>query len=68
MKKNEPSEIIIPISKLRKDTSKCFREIKEMKLPAVITRNNKRVAVILDVDMYEDMIKRIETVTGFIKN
>ena len=68
MKKNEPREIIIPISKLRKDTSKCFREIKEMKLPAVIIRNNKRAAVILDVDMYEDMIKSIETVTGFIKD
>lgn len=68
MKKNEPREIIIPISKLRKDTSKCFREIKEMKLPAVIERNNKRVAVILDVDMYENLIKRFETVTGFVKD
>ena len=68
MKRNEPLQIIIPISKLRKETSKCFREIKEMKLPAVITRNNKRVAVILDVDMYEEMIQRIETVTGFIKD
>lgn len=51
---------IHPMSEFRAGVTSFLRQVHDTKRPLVITQHGKGVAVLLDVDEYENMIEKIE--------
>ncbi len=53
---------IKPISYVKSHTAEIIRQVGENKNPVVITQNGEAKAVILDVEMYQDLVNAVNLI------
>jgi len=56
------TEDIRPLSEFRAGAAECIAQVRANKRPLVITQRGKSAAVLLDVEVYEDLMDRLELV------
>ena len=50
-----PREGIKPISDFRRDSARILKELRSSRAPILLTQRGRSVAVLLDLETYEDM-------------
>jgi prevent-host-death family protein len=56
------AEDIRPLSEFRAGAAECIAQVRASKRPLVITQRGKSAAVLLAVEVYEDLIERLELI------
>jgi antitoxin YefM len=59
-----PSTDVRPVTEFRAHTSEVLRHIHATKRPVILTQNGRSAAVLLDVDVYEDLLDEL----AFVKS
>ncbi|MEW5774988.1 MAG: type II toxin-antitoxin system Phd/YefM family antitoxin [Thermodesulfobacteriota bacterium] len=62
MRRIHLTEDIRPLSEFRAGAAECIAQVRSSKRPLVITQRGKSAAVLLDVEVYEDLMDRLELV------
>lgn len=60
MRRLQVNKDIRPMSEFRAGVASFLKQVHDTKRPLVITQHGKSVAVLLDVDEYENLLERIE--------
>lgn len=59
-----PSTDVRPVTEFRAHASDVLRHLRATKRPVILTQNGRSAAVLLDVDVYEDLLDQL----AFIKS
>ncbi len=62
MRRIHLTEDIRPLSEFRAGAAECIAQVRASKRPLVITQRGKSAAVLLDVEVYEDIMERLELI------
>jgi antitoxin YefM len=54
-----PSTDVIPVTEFRAHTSSMLSRLHATKRPVILTQHGRGAAVVMDVDVYEDMLDEI---------
>lgn len=60
MPRLRPSADVLPITEFRANTSSMLSRLRATKRPVILTQHGRGAAVVMDVDVYEDMLDEIE--------
>ena len=55
-----PSTDIRPVTEFRANTSAVIEQMHASKRPVILTQHGRSTAVLLDVDVYEEMVDELE--------
>jgi len=58
---------IIPISELKKQFPKIIEKLKKARTPFLITQNGKSAAFLIDVQEYQEQMRRLKLLEGIIQ-
>ncbi len=59
MKDIRPSTDVLPVTEFRANTSELLARIRATKRPMVLTQHGRGAAVLMDVEVYEDLLDEI---------
>ena len=59
-----PSADVRPVTEFRARTSAVLAQVHATKRPVVLTQNGRSSAVLLDVEVYEDLMDELELLRG----
>lgn len=51
---------MLPVTEFRANTSSMLSRLRATKRPVILTQHGRGAAVVMDVDVYEDMLDEIE--------
>ena len=60
MRQIKPTRDIQPVSEFRANAAKFLDQVRETKKPLVITQHGRGVAVLVDIDSFEDLVEEVE--------
>lgn len=60
MRQIKPTKDIKPVSEFRANAAKFLDQVRETRQPLVITQHGRGVAVLVDLDSYEDLVEEVE--------
>ena len=63
----QPQDGIKPISDFRKESSRIIRDLKKNREPILLTHRGRSVAVLLDVQTFEEMDRAAQLRASFLK-
>ena len=59
MKDIRPSTDVLPVTEFRANTSELLGRIRASKRPMILTQRGRGAAVVMDVEVYEDLLDEI---------
>jgi len=59
MKDLRPSTDVLPVTEFRANTSEFLARLRANKRPVILTQHGRGTAVLLDVEVYEDLLDEI---------
>lgn len=60
MQRLQPSRDIQPVSEFRANAAKFIEQVRETKKPLVISQHGRGAAVLVDYDVYHDLLDELE--------
>jgi antitoxin YefM len=61
-----PSSDVLPVTQFRANASSILEQLQMTRRPIVLTQHGRSAAVLLDVDLYEALIDKIEELGGTV--
>jgi prevent-host-death family protein len=57
-----PSVDVLPVTEFRSHTSAVLEQVQRTKRPVILTQHGRSAAVLLNVDVYEDLIEEVAVI------
>ena len=62
-----PPTAVRPVTEIKRRATEIIAELRENQTPVLITQHGRSAAVLLDVDSYESMLRRLEILEGIAR-
>lgn len=63
----KPSTDVQPLSAFRANAAGFLEQVRETKRPLLLTQHGRSAAVLLDVEVYEDLMEEVELVRDIVR-
>jgi prevent-host-death family protein len=64
----KPSSDVQPLSAFRANTAGFLQQVRETKRPLLLTQHGKSAAVVLDVEVYEDLMEEVQLIRDIVQS